>query len=263
MRVGVVLRNSGLDGARAVRRLAALAATLGFDGVWASDHVLAPDSFADRYGEQWLDPFVSLAVAAEHAPALTLGFSVLVVPYRPALPSARALASLHELSGHRVVAGVGSGWLEPEFEALGEDFGRRGATTDERVDVIRDALSGKVAGFSATSVPLPLLAGGNGPAVLRRAARLDGWHPIACTPAQVAEGARTLPAGARVALRTRLGLGRTRRDRPMYGTADVVRSDLAAYAGAGVTDLVVDHSAETLDDVERDLTALAELRREH
>src|SRR5205823_507966 len=130
-RVGLVLRNSGSDGAEAVRRIADLAAELSYDAVWASDHVVAPGEFADRYGKEWLDPFVALAVAAERAPGMTLGFSVLVVPYRPALPTARALASVHELSGGRVIAGVGSGWLEAEFAALGEDFANRGSTTDE------------------------------------------------------------------------------------------------------------------------------------
>src|SRR4051812_7809826 len=261
MRIGIVLRNSGPDGVTAVRRVTDLAVDLGFDSVWASDHIVAPPGFAERYGLEWLDPFVSLAVAAERSETLTLGFSVLVVPYRAALPTARALATLQDLSGGRVVAGMGSGWLEPEFAALGEDFDERGAVTDERVAVIQSALGGERKDFAPPARPVPLLAGGNGVTILHRAARLGGWHPIGQTPTDVAAGARALPAGTRVALRTRLGLGRRRESasghRPLFGSAADVAGDLRAYADAGVTDLVVDHTADNVAEMEQDLRAFA------
>jgi alkanesulfonate monooxygenase SsuD/methylene tetrahydromethanopterin reductase-like flavin-dependent oxidoreductase (luciferase family) len=259
VRIGVVLRNSGTDAAQAVRRLAELAAELQFDSVWVSDHVVAPEDFGARYGEEWLDPFVSLAIAAEHAPGLGCGFSVLVLPYRPALPTARALASLQSLCGERVVAGVGSGWLESEFEALGADFAGRGATTDQRVDEIHAVLAGERPDFVTSAPPVPLLAAGNSPRNLARAARLDGWHPIGRPPAFIADRAAELPAGHRVALRTRLGWQRERKDRPLFGTPAEIADDLSAYAVAGVTDLVVDHAADALDDIERDLRELAKL----
>jgi alkanesulfonate monooxygenase SsuD/methylene tetrahydromethanopterin reductase-like flavin-dependent oxidoreductase (luciferase family) len=184
---------------------------------------------------------------------------VLVVPYRPALPTARALASLQDFSGGRLVVGVGSGWLESEFAALGADFAARGATTDERVSVIRAALAGEVEGFAAPAVVVPLLAAGNGPRILRRAALLDGWHPIARRPEEIRAGVAALPTGARVAVRTRLGLGRDRRDRPLFGTHAEISADIDAYAAAGLTHLVVDHTATALDDIERDLRELAKL----
>src|SRR5437868_2896352 len=259
MRVGLVLRNSGPDGAEAVRRIADLASELQYDGVWASDHVVAPGEFAERYGKDWLDPFVALAVALERAPDVAIGLSVLVVPYRPALPTARSLASLQELSGGRLVLGVGSGWLEAEFAALEEDFTGRGTTTDDRLGTIRAALAGERGDFGAVSAPIPMMAAGNGPRILRRAAYLDGWHPIAQTPEQIRVGVASLPEGARIALRTRLGLGKDRRDRPLFGTTDEVVADLAAYADAGVTDLVVDHTNTNLADIERDIRELAKL----
>jgi alkanesulfonate monooxygenase SsuD/methylene tetrahydromethanopterin reductase-like flavin-dependent oxidoreductase (luciferase family) len=259
MRVGLVLRNSGSDGVAAVRRIADLAGECGYDAVWASDHVVAPAEFAERYGQEWLDPFVALAIALERAPGLTIGLSVLVVPYRPALPTARALASLQDLSGGRLVAGIGSGWLEAEFVALHEDFAGRGRTTDIRLDEMREALAGKRDDFAAVEPPIPFLAAGNGPRILRRAARLDGWHPIAQTPDQVHAGVAALPPGVRVALRTRLGVGKDRGNRPLFGTHQEIAADLAAYAEAGLTDLVVDHSSEDLDEIERDIRTLAKL----
>jgi alkanesulfonate monooxygenase SsuD/methylene tetrahydromethanopterin reductase-like flavin-dependent oxidoreductase (luciferase family) len=259
MRVGVVLRNSGPDGVDAVRRIADLATELSYDAVWASDHVVAPGDFADRYGTQWLDPFVALTVAAERAPSVALGFSVLVVPYRPALPTARSLASLQEMSAGRVVVGAGSGWLEAEFAALEEDFACRGLTTDARIAAMRDALAGNRADFAAVAPSIPFLAAGNGPRILRRAALLEGWHPIAQRPDAIRLGVELLPGGAHIALRTRLGLGKDRRDRPLFGTPDEVVADLTAYNDAGLTDLVVDHTSDTLDDIERDLRELAKL----
>jgi alkanesulfonate monooxygenase SsuD/methylene tetrahydromethanopterin reductase-like flavin-dependent oxidoreductase (luciferase family) len=259
MRVGLVLRNSGPDGAEAVRRIADLASELRYDAVWASDHVVAPGEFAERYGKEWLDPFVALTVVLERAPAVGLGLSVLVVPYRPALPTARALASLHELSGGRLVVGVGSGWLEAEFAALGEDFINRGETTEERLSAIRAALSGERDDFPAVRSAIPMLAAGNGPRILRRATYLDGWHPIAQTPEQIRSGAAALPPGHRIAVRTRLGWGKDRRDRPLFGSPEDIGRDLQAYADAGVTDLVVDHSSTNLVDIERDIRELANL----
>jgi alkanesulfonate monooxygenase SsuD/methylene tetrahydromethanopterin reductase-like flavin-dependent oxidoreductase (luciferase family) len=259
MRVGLVLRNSGSDGVEAVRRITDLATELQYDAVWASDHVVAPGEFAERYGKEWLDPFVALAIGLDRAPDLALGLSVLVVPYRSALPTARALASLQELSGGRLIVGVGSGWLEAEFAALGEDFASRGKTTDDRLAVIRAALAGERDDFAAVRTPIPLLAAGNGPRILRRASLLDGWHPIAQTPEQIRAGVAGLPPGHRVALRTRLGLGKERRQRPLFGSPDEVAADLSAYTDAGVTDLVVDHTSTTLDDIERDIRELAKL----
>ena len=259
MRVGLVLRNSGPEGVESVRRIADLAAELHYDAVWASDHVVAPGEFAERYGKEWLDPFVALAIALERAPDVALGLSVLVVPYRPALPTARALASLHDLSGGRLIIGLGSGWLEAEFAALGEDFTNRGETTEQRLAVIRAALAGDRDDFAAVRPAIPMLAAGNGPRILRRATLLDGWHPIAQTPEQIRTGVAALPPGARVALRTRLGLGKDRRERPLFGTPEEIATDLASYADAGVTDLVVDHTSTTLDDIDNDIRELSKL----
>ena len=259
MRVGAVLRNSGPDGADAVRRIADLAEELGYDAVWASDHVLTPPEFSARYGHGFLDPFVSLAVAAERAPSVALGMSVLVVPYRPALPTARAIATLQDVSGGRLTVGVGSGWLESEFVALEEDFAARGAVTDERIDLIRAALRGDDPAFGAVPAAVPLLAAGNSRRNLERAARLDGWHPIGRPPAFISERAASLPAGHRVALRVRLGLGRDRKDRPLFGSPDEIAADVAAYATAGVTDLVVDYATDALVEVEGYLREFAKL----
>jgi hypothetical protein len=149
--------------------------------------------------------------------------------------------------------------LEAEFAALEEDFACRGLTTDARIAAMRDALAGNRADFAAVAPSIPFLAAGNGPRILRRAALLEGWHPIAQRPDAIRLGVEQLPGGAHIALRTRLGLGKDRRDRPLFGTPDEVVADLTAYNDAGLTDLVVDHTSDTLDDIERDLRELAKL----
>jgi hypothetical protein len=149
--------------------------------------------------------------------------------------------------------------MEAEFAALDEDFANRGATTEHRLDVMRDALAGKRDDFAALAQPMPFLAAGNGTRILRRATLLDGWHPIAQRPEEIRAGVDALPSGARVALRTRLGIDKDRRERPLFGTHAEIAADLSAYSVAGVTDLVVDHTGITLDDIDRDLRELAKL----
>ena len=254
MEIGCILRNNGPEGLDAVRRIADLAAELGYASVWSSDHVVAPPEVAEPYGVEWLDPVVSLALVAERAPGVGLGISALVLPYRAALPTAKALATLQALSGGRLVAEVGSGWSAQEFAALGVDFASRGALTDERIEQIRAAFHDPA---FAPADAVPLLAAGNGPVALRRARELRGWHPIGRPPSFIAAHTAALPPGTRVALRSRVALGRDRNGRPLFGTPDEVAADLTAYAAAGVTDLVVDYAVDSLADVESQLRELA------
>jgi alkanesulfonate monooxygenase SsuD/methylene tetrahydromethanopterin reductase-like flavin-dependent oxidoreductase (luciferase family) len=254
MRFGLALRNAGPDAREAVERLPELAVELGLGTVWASDHVVAPPEIADRYGSTWLDPVVVLTAVAARCPSLGLGISALVLPYRPALPTAKALSTLQAMSGGRLEVAVGSGWSEQEYAALGVSFADRGRLTDSALDALRDAW---VRDDLDPADPVPLLAAGNGAAALRRAAVVGGWHPIAVTPAQAAAGMQRLPSGTRCVVRTRLGLGLERRDRPLYGTPDEVRADITAYSDAGVTELLVDHAPGSLDDAEARLRLFA------
>ena len=118
---------------------------------------------------------------------------VLVLPYRPALPTAKWVATIQELSGGRMLLGAGVGWMAPEFRAVGIDRRRRGAITDATLDVLTRC-------FAADEVTLndqtflfrprpprpPILIGGTPPHALRRAARYgDGWMPMGLPPADL------------------------------------------------------------------------------
>ena len=147
------------------------------------------------------DPLIWLAYVAAVAPTLKLGTCILIVPQRNPLVLAKELATLDHLSGGRVELGIGVGWLEEEFRALGVPWERRGARTDEYVAAMRALWAGPHAEYHgefvdfepATCNPrpvngnIPILVGGDTPAAIRRAARLaDGYFPGTGDPAVLA-----------------------------------------------------------------------------
>lgn len=247
MRLGLVVPTSGPDARGLVREIPRMAQDLGFDSVWISDHLVVPPEFAERYGAGWLEA-VSVASAIAHAePRVAIGFSALVLPYRPLALLAAQMASLWELADGRVVAGVASGHLREEFEMLGVPFESRGLLTEAGIDVIREAVPG-----------LPLLAAGNGPRILRRAIeRCDGWHPIAQPPEELA---RTIAGSSpkRTVLRTRFRVQDETADRPLYGPAEKIAADLRAYEQAGVGEIVLDHSTREPDELRGQVRRFAE-----
>ena len=133
MRVGIVVRNMGpqstretlLACARAVDTVPAIA------DLWVTDHIAIPPDDAEGSDGRYLDPLATLAYLAGATTRVGLGTSVLVLPYRPPLPTAKLVATVQELSGGRLLLGVGVGWMQPEFRALGVDVRRRGPLTDE------------------------------------------------------------------------------------------------------------------------------------
>ncbi len=110
----------------AIRRVAQRAEHLGYDGIWVSDHIVIPDSAVDRFGSVFYEPLTVLSFAAACTSTIRLGTTVLIVPYRNPLVTAKVLSTLDVLSGGRVIAGMGVGWTEDEFKALGVPFQERG-----------------------------------------------------------------------------------------------------------------------------------------
>ena len=148
MRFGVAIPQSGPFVAVDVqRRLAREIESLGFDSIWVSDHVIVP------VGEGYIpevmhEPLALLAWLAAETTSITLGTSVLILPYRDPVFTAKFVASVDVLAGGRVVLGVGAGWHEREFGALSADFARRGAVTDEYLRVIRNLWEEETSSFS-------------------------------------------------------------------------------------------------------------------
>ena len=186
MRIGMFLRNSGPPSARSIIAECARAADrMGLDDLWVLDHIAIPPDDAEGSGGRYVDPLATLAFAAGITERVRLGASVLIAPYRAALPTAKWLASIQELSGGRLCAGFGAGWMAAEFQALGVDRKRRGAITDETLSVIVDCfaadeveLNGQRFLFKPRPARPPILIGGAASVAIPRAVRFgEGWMP--------------------------------------------------------------------------------------
>ncbi|MGH2794217.1 MAG: TIGR03619 family F420-dependent LLM class oxidoreductase [Actinomycetota bacterium] len=181
--------------AATVVALARAADELGFDFITAQDHSVAPRQWAaDGGGQTWYEPFVVLSYAAAVTSRVRLLTDVLIVPYRSPFQIAKIAASLDQLSGGRLILGVGSGYLEEEFNILGASFAERGAVTDESLEVLKrcwteEWLDVSTPHFEAKDISIspqplqsprpPIWVGGNSWRALRRAVeRGDGWTPF-------------------------------------------------------------------------------------
>lgn len=177
-------------------RVARAAEAAGYDSVWTGEHVVLPDpqvppSPAPPHTPM-LEPEVSLAFLAGQTERLLLATGIIILPQRNPVVLAKALASVDVLSGGRLVFGVGAGYLEPEFAAIGATFEDRGARTDEYIDAIRalwtmekPAFEGATVRFSGVDAqprPVqrphpPIVVGGTSPPALRRAvSRGNAWY---------------------------------------------------------------------------------------
>ena len=207
MRYGVVLPIWQLALGDA-ERLARTADELGFDGVFVPDHILAPAATRQHYGANWPDPFSLLAYLAGRTRRIQVGASVIVLPYRNPLVTAKAAATVDQVSGGRFVFGVGVGWDEEEFRHLGLPFRQRGEMSDEYLRIIDAAWSsdlpsfeGKYLSFSGAGfAPRPVqqprppiwVAGSpatlSAPSIRRVAAFGDAWHPLNLSLDQLEKG---------------------------------------------------------------------------
>ncbi|MFD7832553.1 TIGR03619 family F420-dependent LLM class oxidoreductase [Kitasatospora sp. NPDC059803] len=184
MQLGVNVPNFGPGTDPGVlREWARTSEGLGFDLLMLSDHVTITPDVAVRYPEPFYEPFTTLSWLAGLTTDLRLGTSVLILPYRHPLLTARLAANLSRLSGGRFVLGVGVGWARQEFDALGVPFAARGRLTDEYLGVLRDAwrpeTPGAGMGTGGHAAPTPVWVGGHSEAAIRRAVRFgDAWHPL-------------------------------------------------------------------------------------
>src|ERR1039457_4638619 len=123
MKYGIAIRNMGPQSNRnTIRECARIAERANFDALFVSDHLCIPPDETEGSGGRYLDVLATLAFLAGATDRIRLGVSVLVLPYRPAVLTAKQIATIQELSGDRMILGVGVGWMKPEFDALGVDI---------------------------------------------------------------------------------------------------------------------------------------------
>ncbi len=199
-----------LSGPRDLARIAVEGEAMGYDYCTLSDHVVIPRELENKYpysetgefpgraGGDRHEQLTAVTFVAAKTSSLRLVTSVMVVPHRPAVLTAKILATIDVLSEGRLTLGVGAGWCREEFEALGTDpFAERGAVTDEYLLACRElwerenpAFHGKYVKFSniffqprPVQKRVPIWVGGESGPALRRTARLgDGWYPIGTNP---------------------------------------------------------------------------------
>jgi probable F420-dependent oxidoreductase len=295
MRYGFYLPTRGQTATpEALETLVTRGEALGFSSVVIADHIVFPVTIRSKYpytvtgafpgqGDQ-LEQLALMAFIAGKTRALRLISSVMILPHRNPVVTAKMLATIDVLSGGRVTVGVGVGWMREEFEALGApDFDRRGAASDEYIRIFKalwtqDPASyhGEFYRFDAIRClphPVqkphpPIWIGGHSKAALRRVARLgDGWHPVGANPAAplrppemralLDDLHRLTEAGGRDPSRLTISYkapiydagqgvdGGTER-RPFSGSPQAIADDIGAFAALGVSELIFDFRSESL-----------------
>jgi probable F420-dependent oxidoreductase len=290
---GVALTLRGpLADAALVETVASRAEALGFASFFVTDHIVLPRSMTgSRYpysasgeypgggAQPFLEPLMMLSFLAGRTHRIRLGVSVLVIPCRNPLMTAKMLATCDVIAGGRLILGAGVGWLQEEFDALhAPPFSLRGQVTDEYLELIRRAwtidpvsFEGRFYQTPAVHVlpkPLqpngiPIWVGGHTDAAVRRAGLLgDAWHPLGMRPPAViaphdyrtkvnqlhswAERARRDPRSIELTYRAPLAIYPDRGnlpsgERPMFqGCASQVLEDIERYREVGVTHFVFD-----------------------
>ena len=187
MKLGLYLCNMGPQSTPATLVACARAAeAAGLDDLWVADHVAIPPDQSEGSGGRYLDPLATVAFLAGATERINLGTAVLVLPYRPALATAKWVATIQEVSAGRFVFGVGVGWMEAEFRATGATYRARGRTSDETLDFITRCFAndevesnGQPFLFLPRPARPPILVGGSPGPSFRRAVRFgDGWMPM-------------------------------------------------------------------------------------
>lgn len=287
----------------AVRQIVATAEQHKIDSMWTGDHVINATTITSTYPysptgtfplgpeELILEPLTFMGFLVGQTSTLQIGVSVLIVPYRNPVVTAKSLSTLDFLSGGRVIVGVGSGWMKEEFDALGVPFAERGAQTDEFIRVFKEIwtnpqprFAGKYTQFSGiTAYPQPvqrphppIWVGGNSKRAMRRALELgDGWQPGWSRPDQlsqelqdfqrVAERVGRDPKTVELSLlRPMQILDRSAEPRrPLIGTPEQIAEDIRDYQKLGVRHLVFSfrtrNLSEILDTIERFATQVRPL----
>ena len=291
MKYGFYLPNSGAGAEPdALADIAKLGDRLGFYCMVMPDHILQPNQINSTYpysltgdilaagqsGDgEWPEQITTLAYLAGVTERIRLVTSVMIIPYRNPILTAKMLSTLDMLSKGRLILGAGVGWMEEEFELLdAPPFAERGAVTNEYLQAFIELwtkddpkFEGKYVNFSdITFLPKPvqkpyppIWIGGQSKPAIRRAAQIgDCWHPVGAIPAaplepeelaenlvllyQYAEKAGRDPATIQVSVKAPLydaddSNGPRRR---FSGSSDEVRQDIQTYSDVGVTHLIFD-----------------------
>jgi probable F420-dependent oxidoreductase len=186
---------------------ALLCEELGFDSVWGNDHMTTQRYVQQEFAEapNFFEPLITFSYCAGRTTRLRFATGIIVLPMRNMPVLAKQVATLDQLSGGRLILGVGAGAYREEYEALFPDARgvRRGTIVDEGMQALRLLFTERKATFRGSTVhfegvecfpkpaqdPMPIYAGGNHPEVRRRAGQYgQGWMPAVLSPEEIARG---------------------------------------------------------------------------
>src|SRR5215813_612451 len=277
MKIGLFSINFGVCGnLEAMISVAKAAEQAGLESVWTAEHVVLPDPRVPPSPSEpqtpFFDPLIALSHIAAYTSHLRLGTGIIILPQRNPVVLAKELASLDVLSRGRLIFGLGSGYLEPEFRAIGAPFSQRGAVTDEAIRVLkalwtmeRPAFEGRFfrfAGIDAHPRPVqrphpPIVVGGMSEFGARRAARFgNGWYGFLTDLEATRRSLGWIRGFAAEGLRPPdLGEVEISVTPPPPVTADSVKQ----YEDIGVHRLIPVLRARTLDDGLRQVEQLGKL----
>jgi probable F420-dependent oxidoreductase len=230
MNIGVFLPVSGKAASRkTLMEAAQQAESLGYDSVWSADRIIIPweintpypyskqGSFIVPPDRPFFEPLTCLAFLAACTENIRLGMSVMVLPYRHPLYWAKIATTIDQLSTGRLIMGVGVGWMNEEFSALGAPFKARGQVADEQLQLLDKiwqeehiSFHGRYYNFEDIAFSpkpfqksrIPIWVGGEGKHAQRRAGTYgDGWFPyfVRITPNELARRFENVRRCARAA----------------------------------------------------------------
>lgn len=266
---------------------------LGCHSAWVSDHICWPTEFASKYPYTddgsfspspdmgWLDAISTLTFVAGCTETIRLGTTVLILPYRQPVQTAKQIASLDVLSEGRAILGVGVGWMAEEAGVLGMPWDKRGARSDEQLEIFRrlfteakpsfdgEFYSFPQVGFEPKPIqtPLPVWVGGSSPAAFRRTARFGhAFHAAFQPPDVVAEewaavqrectAVGRAPGDVSLSLRIFLDPAAVMEpDKSIQGSKDEMLEMISRLQAIGVTHILLDPVAR--GGVEARLDALS------
>jgi probable F420-dependent oxidoreductase len=277
MKVGLFGINFGVAGSvNAMIAIAKAAEACGIESVWTGEHVVLPDprvapSPSDPQ-TPFLDPAVALSHIAAHTMTLGLGTGVIILPQRNPVVLAKELASVDVVSRGRLIFGLGAGYLEPEFRALGAPFEDRGAVTDEAIEAIkalwtmdRPAYKGRFFSFEGIdSQPRPIqkphppiVVGGMSRNGARRAARYgNGWYGFLT---DIEATARSLQWIQDYIVNGERAAGMGEIEISVTPPKRLTREVVDRYAEIGVHRLIPAFTATTLDEALRFVDEIGEI----
>ena len=298
MKIGCIIPNRGaLATPEKLQVLASLAENLGFDSLWVSDHIVVPTKITPLYPYSdtgvppfagnlpYCEPLTTLSYLAGSTHRIKLGTHILVLPYRNPVHTAKIISTLDYLSGGRIILGVGAGWLEEEFRAVGQPhFAERGAVTNEYIRIFKElwtedepAFEGRyyqISDIEFQPKPVqkphpPIWVGGHSNAAIRRAATLgDAWLPIGLRgsaglePEELRQKIALLqkatgkagrdPEAVQVCFSTDLSFsnGASSNNRRLFtGSAEEIAADIRTYQGLGVKYFLFSFRTGTLGEI--------------